>query len=732
MDNDFKVILGAMIDNSSLTDVQKQLAKQRLKINADISVEDFAKSKQTIEKQISGLAKEIKLILGNAISDKQATQWANQYYNSMISGAKKAAKEQEKYNAKIKEGRLLAEKQSNDRFLSKQSYVYNDIIKNQNTIYSLKQKLLSADKLETEEINKQITALEKKNKYNDYKLSKNGMTDTSLEKSVQQSKESLENQYKIVASRKADTLKNELDKFANKNPGFSDWSKEIDDVIVNIESLKQELDTVDNSTDFTNIIAKIDNLKSSFTLANQTTGKIISEINRLNKVQTMQKWADNNTKAMKKFGIEINSIIEQMGNLDKPLPLDEATKLINRFKEIQNEARKTGNIGMTFSDKFKNAMSKFSEWGLASGSVMEIVHSLKEAATELKEVDTYLVEISKANDKLSKSDLKEIGNNAFDVASDYGKKAGNYLSAIQEASRAGYENAEGIAELSVAAQGAGDMTQELANQMIIATDKAYELGGSVEGLRTVLDGVNYITNHNAVNMTELSEAMSIVGTTAASFGIGAKETTAALGTMAATTQQSGSEVARAFRAILLNIRQVSDEEEGIDAEGLTKYENACNDLNVKLKETKDGVLSLRDPMEVLKELAVEYNKLDESDIRRTNLLNSVGGKLRSTQLDALLRQWDMYEKMLVEYEDGAGSMAVEAEKTANSWEGSLNRLQNTWTDTVENVVNSDSVITAINGFNELLSVINSLTDALGGLGTIATVGGGILGANNLG
>ena len=48
--NDFKVILEAMIDNSSLTNVQKQLAKERLKINADISVEDFAKSKQEIEK----------------------------------------------------------------------------------------------------------------------------------------------------------------------------------------------------------------------------------------------------------------------------------------------------------------------------------------------------------------------------------------------------------------------------------------------------------------------------------------------------------------------------------------------------------------------------------------------------------------------------------------------------------------------------------------------------------
>ena len=73
-------------------------------------------------------------------------------------------------------------------------------------------------------------------------------------------------------------------------------------------------------------------------------------------------------------------------------------------------------------------------------------------------------------------------------------------------------------------------------------------------------------------------------------------------------------------------------------------------------------------MEVLKELSVEYNKLSENDIRRTNLLNSVGGKLRSTQLDALLRQWDTYESMLQQYKDGTGSMAQEAEKTSKSWE----------------------------------------------------------------
>ena len=79
-------------------------------------------------------------------------------------------------------------------------------------------------------------------------------------------------------------------------------------------------------------------------------------------------------------------------------------------------------------------------------------------------------------------------------------------------------------------------------------------------------------------------------------------------------------------------------------------------------------MSLRDPMEVIKDLSEEYTKLDANDIRRTNLLSSVGGKLRANALNALLENYDMYSKMLEEYSQGTGSMAQEAEKTAKSWE----------------------------------------------------------------
>ncbi len=349
------------------------------------------------------------------------------------------------------------------------------------------------------------------------------------------------------------------------------------------------------------------------------------------------------------------------------------------------------------------------------------VPSWKDVVSELKEVDTLLTEISKTNNKLSKSALESIANNAFRAAGQYGGSAADYLSGIQEASLAGFKNVEGIAELSMAAQNAGNITAELANQILSAANQAYRLNGSVSELAKVLDGMNYISGQNTLSMAELAKGMAALGSTAA----GADEAAAALGTMIAVTRQSGSEAANALKEILLNIRQVADGEEGISAKGIARYEAACSALNVKLKETKYGVLSLRDPMDVLKDLAAAYNSLNESDPRRSGLISAVGSSSSGEQLDALLSQWDTYETMVRQYADGTGSMAAEAELTVDSWEGSLNRLSNTWTSTVGNFANSDAIVSAVNNLNSLLTVINNVTENLGSFGTIGLSGLGI-------
>lgn len=357
---------------------------------------------------------------------------------------------------------------------------------------------------------------------------------------------------------------------------------------------------------------------------------------------------------------------------------------------------------------------------------------LQNSIKELREVNTLLTEISKTASHLSKSELKQLGKDSFEISGKYGKKAADYLSGVQEASRAGYSNAADISELSVAAQAASDMTEELANQFIFTTDKSYELGGSIEKLTEVLDGSASISSHHSVTLSELANGMTAVSSHASALGVDVSETAAVLGTMIASTHESGSDMADAFKAILLNINQVTDEEEGITADGLIRYEEACRALNVSLRETKNGVTSLRDPMDVIRDLAKEYSQLGSLDVRKTNLLNSVGGGMNADGLNAILENYNVYEEMLQNYTQGTGSLATEAEKTADSWEGSMNRLANTWADTIGNIADSDAVITIINALNGLLSAGNSLTDWLGPAASIGLGAGLFAGIKNVG
>lgn len=365
-----------------------------------------------------------------------------------------------------------------------------------------------------------------------------------------------------------------------------------------------------------------------------------------------------------------------------------------------------------------------------SNVVMAVISKIRTAAAELKEVNTVLTEISRINTSLSASGLKEIGGNSFETASKYGKKAVEYLTNFKEVLNAGYENTGELAELSMALQTACDITSELANRYIFTTDKAYELGGSVGKLTETLDGASYLSGHNAIRMSELAEAMSIVGTQAASSQMELDETTAAIAALLAVTRQDGSVIGNAFNGILMNLRQVTGEiEDGgdaIDEEALIRYRDACEALGVSLTTINNGTVSLKEPMQILKELSEEYTRLDESDAKRRNLLDATGGQDRADTLNALLEHYSLYEEMLREYGEGTGALAAEAEKAANSWEGSLNRLSNTWTDTVGNIADSDIIITTINGFNELLTLINKTTDALGTSGALTIAGGGIL------
>lgn len=232
-------------------------------------------------------------------------------------------------------------------------------------------------------------------------------------------------------------------------------------------------------------------------------------------------------------------------------------------------------------------------------------------------------------------------------------------------------------------------------------------------------------------MSELAEATKIVSSQAAQSGIGIDEMTAAVGTMIATTQQGGEVAARSLKGILMNLQavkgtaeEIGDGGEDITDESLTKYEKACLDLGVALKEVKNGVTVLRDPMQILEELASAVAKESEDSIKVANLISAVGGKYRGGQLAALLRNWETYSKMLSEFNstEAIGSAFDESTKSANNWEGSLNKLSNEWNKFVNNFANSDMMIKGIDSITQIIKLVEKLTSTLG---TLPTILGGV-------
>ena len=306
---------------------------------------------------------------------------------------------------------------------------------------------------------------------------------------------------------------------------------------------------------------------------------------------------------------------------------------------------------------------------------------LANAVKELKEVNSMLTQIKKTADQLSKTDLSNLETAAFHAADKYGKQASGYLSDFRKMYNAGYKNAEAMAELSTLAQAAGDLEANLANDYLIAADAAYQLKGNTEALNKVLDGQTHIAGRYALSMEDLAEATKIAASQSAHSGVSIDQSTAAMGA---------------------------------------------------IREIKDGASSLRDPMQILEDLSKAYTALDESDSRRTDLIRATGDAEYGKQLNALLENWDLYEKMLEDYANGGGSAMEKAMQSANNWEGSINRLGNTFTKVIHNIANSDAVTAVIDGFNGLLSVIDKITSGLGSLGSIGMGAGIWAGMKNTG
>ena len=353
------------------------------------------------------------------------------------------------------------------------------------------------------------------------------------------------------------------------------------------------------------------------------------------------------------------------------------------------------------------------------------LRSLQAGLTTLKELDGLMVNIAKVTN-LSAEAMDNLKNSAFEASNAFGRTAQDYLKSIGEFSRAGYEGKSAdLAKISLLSQNVGELTAEQANSFLLATDAAYKYKGSQEELMKVLDGVNTIDNKFATSIQKVSEGITVAGSISSNASVGVNELASAVGVMTAVTQRSGNEAGRAFRGILMNIRQVKGETEDgeiIDDEALSKSAKALENVGIKVHEMKNGVEELKNPMEVIKNLSEIWGSLSSMDT--APIIDALGGKYRGNQLVALVENFDMYEKMLSEYSTASGSAMAENEVRMGSWETKINQLRNAINNFWNNTIDTGFVKSMIGGITLLINNFGNLKTILGIIFTLLAVNKG--------
>ena len=391
-------------------------------------------------------------------------------------------------------------------------------------------------------------------------------------------------------------------------------------------------------------------------------------------------------------------------------------KAAQSVRSVGTAAKESSGFAGLMGDSFGRVAAKMALWQVMGNAIAGLKRSFTEALETMKDVDDEMVTIRKVTGATTE-ELNRIEKQAYDTASAYGVAADEYLNSVANFSRAGYgEQASALAELATKTQIVGDTDAETAQQFLLSMDAAYKYQGSIEQLTKVLDGANEIDNNYATSIEKIAEGLGKVAPIAAQAHVGADELTAAIGTITAVTQRSGTEAATALRALFLNI--IGDTKTEID-EGVTWTTGEIAGLRdvIKLyaKDAYDAAQASGDVINPMKAIAGLSQSMKDGFLTEQKLMemvSDIGGKLRTSQLLALIQNWDMYQSMLGDFADAAGSADKEVENALDSWTRKTEILHNKWTQFVSNLVETDTIKDALDGVIGLVEFLDSDTGRL--------------------
>lgn len=448
----------------------------------------------------------------------------------------------------------------------------------------------------------------------------------------------------------------------------------------------------------------------------------------------VQKLLDNNTKVTENVKNEWQGYVNRLSS-GSDIAVKEINDINIRLKQTESSMRSIGKLGLSWTDKLKQAWEKFGGWGFATGTMMTLYDQIRKIPKEVYEIDTAMNNLYKVTDETS-SKYNQFLDSSSKSAHELGRSISSLIEQTANWAKLGFslDEAEQLAKISSIYANVGEVSNDTAVSDLVTAMKAFNIEASDS--ITIVDSLNKLGNEFATDAASLGEGLSKSASALHLAGNDINETLAML-TGGTEITQNASEMGNALKVLSMRVRGMKGELEELGEE----YENVESISKIQtqiLNQTRGHVNifddngNFKSTYEILKGIAEVYDHISQTD--QAALLETIAGKQRGNQIAALIQafQSGQIEKAYEASANAAGSAMQEQERWLESLEAKIQQFEAAFQSLSSTVLDSGLLKWFVDFGTDTVKVLDTVVDKLGSLGTIGTISGGIAGAKGQG
>lgn len=446
----------------------------------------------------------------------------------------------------------------------------------------------------------------------------------------------------------------------------------------------------------------------------------------------VQKLLDNNTKVTENVKNEWQGYVNRLSS-GSDIAVKEINDINIRLKQTESAMRSVRKLGLSWTDKLKQAWEKFGGWGFATGTMMTLYDQIRKIPKEVIAVNSAMVELTKVSDA-SDSEITKYFDEAANSAKKYGSAVSDMINATADWSRLGYSlpDAKKLAEVATLYTNVGDgIDMSTASESLISTLQGFKM--TADEAIHVIDAFNEVANTEAINSAGIGEALQRSASSMYAAG-NTLEETIGLVTAANAVVQDPDSIGTAYKTISMRIRGAKTEMEelGLETDGMvestaTLQEEIMALSGVDIMKDKD---TFKSTYQILDELATKWQDL--TDIQQASITELIAGKRQGNIVSALMSNFETARRATETAVNSTGSALKEQEAYEQGIEYSLKRLEASFQEFANHILDSSFIKGIVDFGNSAINVIDKITSKLGSLGTIGLGTGLFAGFKNVG